>query len=78
VVTADYLGTYGNIIIVDHLNGISTVYAHLSGFAVDTGEEVEQGQVVGWIGLTGLTTGPHLHFEVRVSGDFVNPLDWLP
>ncbi|MBE3088274.1 MAG: peptidoglycan DD-metalloendopeptidase family protein [Chloroflexi bacterium] len=78
VVTADYLGTYGNIVILDHLNGISTVYAHLSGFAVDTGEEVEQGQVVGWIGLTGLTTGPHLHFEVRVSGDFVNPLDWLP
>jgi len=78
VVTADYLGTYGNIVIVDHLNGISTVYAHLSGFAVDTGEEVEQGQVVGWIGLTGLTTGAHLHFEVRVSGDFVDPLEWLP
>jgi murein DD-endopeptidase MepM/ murein hydrolase activator NlpD len=78
IVTADYLGTYGNIVIIDHLDGISTVYAHLSGFAVGTGEQVEQGQVVGWIGLTGLTTGPHLHFEVRVSGDFVDPLQWLP
>ncbi len=78
VIAAEYLGTYGNLIIIDHLNGLSTVYAHLSGYAVDVGEEVARGMVIGWVGMTGLTTGPHLHFEVRVSGEFVDPLGWLP
>lgn len=78
VVAAEYRGTYGNMILISHAGGISTVYAHLSGFAVGPGDTVTQGQVIGWIGLTGLTTGPHLHFEVRVGGQFVNPLEWLP
>lgn len=78
VIAAEYVGTYGNMIIIDHLNGLSTVYAHLSGYAVDVGEEVSQGMVIGWVGMTGLTTGPHLHFEVRVNGEFVDPLPWLP
>lgn len=78
VVAAEYRGTYGNMILISHGGGISTVYAHLSGFNVDVGGNIAQGEVIGWIGLTGLTTGPHLHFEVRVSGEFVNPLDYLP
>lgn len=78
VVAAEYRGTYGNMILIAHANGVSTVYAHLSGFAVGPGETVYQGEVIGWVGLTGLTTGPHLHFEVRIGGEFVDPLEWLP
>jgi len=78
VVAAEYRGTYGNMILISHAGGISTVYAHLSGFAVGPGDTVSQGEVIGWIGMTGLTTGPHLHFEVRVGGQFVNPLEYLP
>jgi murein DD-endopeptidase MepM/ murein hydrolase activator NlpD len=78
VVAAEYRGTYGNMILIAHAGGISTVYAHLSGFAVGPGDTVSQGEVIGWVGMTGLTTGPHLHFEVRVGGEFVDPLEWLP
>lgn len=66
------------MILIDHLDGLQTVYAHLSGFNVDVGQEVLQGDVVGWVGMTGYTTGPHLHFEVRAGGDFVDPLEFLP
>jgi len=78
VVGAEYLGSYGNMILIDHLDGLQTVYAHLSGFNVDVGQEVVQGDVVGWVGMTGYTTGPHLHFEVRAGGEFVDPLEFLP
>ena len=78
VVGAEYLGSYGNMILIDHLDGLQTVYAHLSGFNVDVGQEVVQGDVVGWVGMTGYTTGPHLHFEVRAGGEFVDPLGFLP
>jgi murein DD-endopeptidase MepM/ murein hydrolase activator NlpD len=78
VVGAEYLGSYGNLILIDHLDGLQTVYAHLSGFNVDVGQEVVQGDVVGWVGMTGYTTGPHLHFEVRAGGEFVDPLGFLP
>jgi murein DD-endopeptidase MepM/ murein hydrolase activator NlpD len=78
VVGAEYLGSYGNMILIDHLDGLQTVYAHLSGFNVDVGQEVVQGEVIGWVGMTGYTTGPHLHFEVRAGGEFVDPLGFLP
>jgi murein DD-endopeptidase MepM/ murein hydrolase activator NlpD len=78
VVGAEYLGSYGNMILIDHLDGLQSVYAHLSGFNVDVGQEVYQGDVVGWVGMTGYTTGPHLHFEVRAGGEFVDPLEFLP
>ncbi len=78
VVGAEYLGSYGNMVLIDHLDGLQTVYAHLSGFNVDVGQEVAQGDVIGWVGMTGYTTGPHLHFEVRASGEFVDPLQFLP
>ncbi len=70
-------GGYGNYVIVDHGNGYETVYAHACELAVSTGEYVSQGQTLGYIGSTGNSTGPHLHFEVRLGGDYMNPLDYV-
>lgn len=70
-------GSYGNLIIIDHQNGTSTRYAHLSAFNVKVGDVVAQGQSIGKIGSTGRSTGPHLHFEVRVGGVAKNPLDFI-
>ena len=71
-------GGYGTWLIIDHGNGYSTVYAHCSGLAVSQGQWVSQGQVIGYVGSTGDSTGPHLHFEVREYGTRVNPLNWFP
>lgn len=70
--------SYGWYIIIDHGNGIKTRYAHLSGFNVVNGQAVEKGQVIGWMGSTGKSTGPHLHFEVIVNGSQVCPWGYLP
>lgn len=70
--------SYGLYVIVNHGNGFETLYAHLGSIAVYQGQWVEQGQVVGYVGLTGYTTGYHLHFEVRVNGRHANPLNYLP
>jgi murein DD-endopeptidase MepM/ murein hydrolase activator NlpD len=78
VIMASYYSGYGNTVIVDHGGGISTLYAHMSGFAVTNGAGVEQGDVVGYVGCTGSCTGDHLHFEVRVNGSPVDPMDYLP
>ena len=77
VVAAGYSGGYGNLTVIDHGNGIATAYAHQSGFAVSAGQQVAQGQVIGYVGSTGHSTGPHLHFEVRVNGSPVDPLGYL-
>jgi murein DD-endopeptidase MepM/ murein hydrolase activator NlpD len=69
-------GGYGNVVIVQHGSTYSTLYAHLSGFArgVNTGTRVRQGQTIGYLGMTGLATGPHLHYEFLVNGTHRNPL----
>ena len=76
VIYAGYMGGYGNLIVIDHGGGISTAYAHQSGFAV-SGGSVSQGQTIGYVGCTGRCFGPHLHFEVRVNGGAVDPLGYL-
>ncbi len=69
---------YGNLVVIDHHNGIATAYAHQSRIAVSCNQDVSQGQVIGYVGCTGFCTGPHLHFEVRVNGTPVDPLGYLP
>ncbi|MBN1459840.1 MAG: M23 family metallopeptidase [Armatimonadetes bacterium] len=78
VVHAKRWGGYGNCIIVDHGGGLATLYGHCSKLAVTKGQKVTQNQVIGYIGSTGLSTGPHLHFEVRKDGRHVNPKSYLP
>jgi murein DD-endopeptidase MepM/ murein hydrolase activator NlpD len=68
---------YGRVIILDHGNGIQTLYAHLSGFVVTSGQQVRRGQVIGYVGLSGRTTGPNLHYEVRIHNTPVNPHKYL-
>ena len=68
---------YGNYTCIDHGGGLATCYAHQSSFAVSTGASVSQGQVIGYVGYTGHCFGPHLHFEVRIHGNPVDPLGYL-
>ncbi len=77
VIYAGVLGGYGNLVVVDHGNGIMTAYAHNSGFASSVGQQVAQGDVIASSGSTGHSTGPHVHFEVRVNGAPVDPLGYL-
>jgi murein DD-endopeptidase MepM/ murein hydrolase activator NlpD len=77
VIYAGWLGGYGNLVVVDHGNGLSTAYAHNSGFAVGVGASVGQGQTIAYSGSTGNSSGPHVHFEVRVNGAAVDPLGYL-
>ena len=76
IVIAALNGRYGNWIRIDHAGGLSTVYGHLSAFAVgvDAGTRVSQGELIGFVGNTGRSTGPHLHFEVLSGGRAVDPL----
>ncbi len=68
---------YGREILINHGNGIQTLYGHLSGFAVTAGQQVSRGQVIGYIGMSGRATGPHLHYEVRIHNTPVNPHRYL-
>jgi murein DD-endopeptidase MepM/ murein hydrolase activator NlpD len=77
VVSAGMNGGYGNATVINHGGGLATLYGHQSGFAVAPGQVVQQGQVIGYVGSTGKSTGCHLHFEVRVNGNPVNPLGYL-
>ena len=77
VTAAEVMGGYGRLIELNHGRGISTRYGHLSGFAVLPGEHVRRGDVIGYVGLTGRSTGPHLHYEVRINDTPVNPQKYL-
>jgi murein DD-endopeptidase MepM/ murein hydrolase activator NlpD len=77
VIMASYNGGYGNYTCIDHGGGLSTCYAHQSGFAASSGQSVSQGQVIGYSGNTGSSTGPHLHFEVRINGAAQDPMGYL-
>jgi len=77
VTFADFLGGYGKALMVDHGHGISTRYGHLSGFAVASGQHIHRGDVIGYVGLSGRSTGPHLHYEVRINDTPVNPYKYL-
>ena len=75
--SAGYNGDYGNMIIVQHGFGLTTRYGHLSGFAVKAGQGVKRGQVIGYVGSTGRSTGAHLHYEILANGRLINPLQLL-
>ena len=68
---------YGQLVVVDHGGGLTTRYGHLSHIDVDAGQQVSRGQLVGKVGSTGRSTGPHLHYEVRINDAPVNPLEYL-
>jgi murein DD-endopeptidase MepM/ murein hydrolase activator NlpD len=77
VIVAGWMGGYGNLVVIDHGGGLATAYGHNSSFAVGSGSTVSQGQTIAYAGSTGNSTGPHVHFEVRVNGSPVDPLGYL-
>lgn len=77
IASSTYLNGYGNTIIVSHGGGLTTLYAHMSRTAGSAGEKVSRGDVIGYVGSTGWSTGPHLHWEIRSKGDAYDPLAWM-
>ncbi|WP_082906445.1 murein hydrolase activator EnvC family protein [Phormidesmis priestleyi] len=77
VIFAGWYGGYGNAVIIDHGNNITTLYGHSSGLYVSEGQAIERGQPIAAVGSTGLSTGPHLHFEVRQNGEPVDPMAYF-
>lgn len=75
--TARYFGSYGNYVQIGHGSDLETRYAHLSRYTVRAGDEVRKGDLIGYVGSTGRSTGPHLHYEVRVDGQPVNPIPYM-
>ena len=82
VASARWQGGFGNYVVIDHgfMRGrfVSTGYAHQSRIVVQAGQKVERGQLIGYVGNTGLSTTPHLHFELRLNGTPVNPVRYVP
>jgi murein DD-endopeptidase MepM/ murein hydrolase activator NlpD len=77
IVTIDYTEDFGNYVLIKHKHGYYTRYAHLLSARVRLGQRVQQGEVIGYIGNTGLSTGPHLHYEIRIGSDVVDPLRYI-
>ena len=77
VVKSEWASGYGNVVYISHGYGFSTRYGHLSNFAVQPGHHVKRGDVIGYVGSTGRSTGPHLHYEVRLNNVPVNPLEYI-
>jgi murein DD-endopeptidase MepM/ murein hydrolase activator NlpD len=77
VVKSAWENGYGNVIYVSHGYGYSTRYGHLSAYAVHPGQRVKRGDILGYVGSTGRSTGPHLHYEVRLNNNPVNPLEYI-
>lgn len=78
VIWCGWMSGYGYLVMIDHRNGLVTLYAHQSRVGVGCNQEVSQGQTIGYVGSTGISTGPHVHFEVRLRGTAVDPLGYLP
>lgn len=77
IAMAERYSTYGNYIQIEHGGGMETRYAHLSGYNVEPGQVVQKGDLIGFVGTTGRSTGPHLHYEVRVDGEAVDPRPYM-
>jgi murein DD-endopeptidase MepM/ murein hydrolase activator NlpD len=77
VAEAGWRGGYGNAVVIDHGNGLATLYAHQSSIAASAGQQVSSGQTIGYVGSTGYSTGPHLHWEVWVNGEPVDPMGYV-
>lgn len=77
MLVAGWMGGYGNLVVLDHGNGLATAYGHNSSLSVGVGQTVSKGQTIALAGSTGHSFGPHVHFEVRVNGNAVNPLAYL-
>lgn len=77
VTTATYSDVYGNYVTINHGDGYSSLYGHMTHYVVSAGEYVSQGEVIGYVGSTGWSTGPHLHFTIYYNGSTVNPMDYI-
>jgi murein DD-endopeptidase MepM/ murein hydrolase activator NlpD len=78
VIKAEWQGGYGNMIEIDHGNGLTTRYGHLAKIEIQAGDMVQRGQLIGFVGSTGRSTGPHLHYELRLNDKTINPRRFLP
>ena len=78
VTTAGYNTAYGYYVVINHGGGVATLYAHMSKMAVKKGQTVSQGTIIGYVGSTGYSTGPHLHFEIIKGGNYINPITMYP
>lgn len=77
VIKAGYNTGYGNYVVINHGDGYATLYGHASSLTVSAGQTVNKGDVIGYVGSTGYSTGPHLHFEIMINGEYTNPLDYF-